>query len=70
MPSSDFLAGVTPAVVGLVISAAVLLAPGALRDLAGWALMVCSLFLLARLQWHPAWVLAIGAILGAAGVVS
>jgi chromate transporter len=65
----DFLAGVTPAVVGLVISAAVLLAPGALRDLAGWGLMVCSLFLLARLQWHPAWVLAIGAILGAVGFV-
>jgi chromate transporter len=65
----DFLAGVTPAVVGLVISAAVLLAPGALRDLAGWGLMVCSLFLLLRLQWHPAWVLAIGAILGAAGFV-
>ena len=65
----DFLAGVTPAVVGLVISAAVLLAPGALRDYAGWGLMVCSLFLLARLQWHPAYVLAIGAILGAVGVV-
>ncbi|MDR3567292.1 MAG: chromate efflux transporter [Syntrophobacteraceae bacterium] len=65
----DFLAGVTPAVVGLVISAAVLLAPGALRDLAGWALMVFSLFLLARLQWHPAWVLAIGAVLGAVGLV-
>jgi chromate transporter len=65
----DFLAGVTPAVVGLVISAAVLLAPGAFRDIAGWGLMVCSLLLLVRLQWHPAWVLAIGAILGAVGVV-
>ncbi|MCL5024536.1 MAG: chromate efflux transporter [Nitrospirae bacterium] len=65
----DFLAGVTPAVMGMVISAAVLLAPGALHGPAGWGLMASALLLLARFQWHPAWVLAIGAAMGAAGIV-
>ncbi len=65
----DFLAGVTPAVVGLVISAAVLLAPGTLRSPADWGLMVVSLLLLTRFKWHPAWVLGIGALLGTVGLV-
>ena len=65
----DFLAGVTPAVVGLVVSAAVLLAPGTLHGLAGWCLMAAALMLLVRFRWHPAWVLTIGAVLGAIGVV-
>ena len=65
----DFLAGVTPAVVGMVVSAAVLLAPGALRGFASWALLVIAFLLLVRFQWHPAWVLAVGAVLGAVGVV-
>ncbi len=65
----DFLSGVTPAVVGLIVSAAVLLAPGALRDPAGWGLMIFSLFLLIRLKWHPVWVLTIGSIIGAVGLV-
>ncbi|MDR3568797.1 MAG: chromate transporter [Syntrophobacteraceae bacterium] len=38
----DFLARVTPAVVGLAISAAVLLLPGALGHPAGWALKVAD----------------------------
>ena len=65
----DFMGGVTPAVVGLVAGAAVLLAPGILHGLAAWGLLTAALFLLAWLQWHPAWVLAIGAGLGAVGVV-
>jgi chromate transporter len=65
----DFMGGVTPAVVGMVASAAVLLSPGILHGLAGWVLLAIALFLLARFQWHPAWVLATGAALGAAGVV-
>ncbi len=65
----DFLAGVTPAVVGMVVSAAVLLAPGTLHGLAGWCLMAAALMLLTRFRWHPAWVLAVGAVLGAVGVV-
>ncbi len=65
----DFLSGVTPAVVGMVVSAAVFLAPATLHGLAGWGLMAIALLLLIRLQWHPAFVLAIGAILGAVGAV-
>jgi chromate transporter len=65
----DFLAGVAPAVVGVVVSAAVLLAPGTLHGPAGWGLMAIGLLLLARFQWHSAPVLAIGAILGAIGLV-
>jgi chromate transporter len=68
--AQDFLAGVTPAVVGLVIGAAVLLAPGALHGVPGWGLMVLSVILLTRLKWHPAAALAIGAALGAAGLVT
>jgi chromate transporter len=65
----DFLAGVTPAVVGMVVSAAVLLAPATLNGLAGWGLMASALLLLVRFQWHPAFVLAIGAFLGAMSIV-
>ena len=65
----DFLGGVTPAVVGMVVSAAVLLAPGTLHGAAAWGLMAAALLLLVRFQWHPAFVLAIGAVLGAFGVV-
>jgi chromate transporter len=65
----DFLGGVTPAVVGMVVSAAVLLAPGALHGLVAMGFVVIALLLLLRFQWHPAWVLAIGAILGATRIV-
>ncbi len=65
----DFLAGVAAAVVGMVVSAAFLLAPGILHDFAGWCLMAAAMVLLLRLQWHPAWVLAMGAALGAIGIV-
>jgi chromate transporter len=65
----DFLAGVTPAVVGMVVSASVVLAPGALHGPTGWCLLVTAALLLTRFKWHPAWVLAIGAILGTVGFV-
>jgi len=65
----DFLSGVTPAVVGMVVSAAVLLAPATLHGSAGWGLMAIAFLLLVRLQWHPSFVLAIGVFLGAVGIV-
>ena len=65
----DFMGGVTPAVVGMVVSAALLLAPGILHGIAGWGLLAIALLLLSRFQWHPAWILAIGAALGATGAV-
>jgi chromate transporter len=59
----DFLAGITPAVVGLIIAAAVALAPGALswQHPASIALALAALGLLAWLQWHPAIVIGLGA---------
>lgn len=62
----DFLAGILPAVVGLIVAAAVALGPGSLslHHPAGIALGVGALFVLLRWRWHPAIVLAIGAAAG------
>ncbi|MGC8722427.1 MAG: chromate efflux transporter [Acidobacteriota bacterium] len=63
----DFLAGVSPAVAGLIVGAAFLLGPSALHGLPGWALMALALVLLLRFKVHPVFPLAAGALLGAAG---
>ncbi|MGA9753374.1 MAG: chromate efflux transporter [Acidobacteriota bacterium] len=63
----DFLAGVSPAVAGLIVGAAVLLGPSALHGLPGWALMALALLLLLKFKVHPVFPLAAGALLGAAG---
>lgn len=62
----DFLAGVVPAVVGLVVAAALALAPGTLswRHPAGIALSLAALWLLVWRKWHPALVLVLGAGIG------
>jgi chromate transporter len=62
----DFLAGVTPAVVGLIASAALLLAPGTISYQKPMSIIVCGLALvmIARWKWHPAFVLMFGAISG------
>ena len=62
--AQDFLGGVNPAVTGLVLSAAVLLGGSAILSWRGGLLCAGSLVLLARYRWHPAFVLAIGALLG------
>jgi len=62
----DFLAGVNPAVVGLILAAAIALAPSSLhweRPLS-FGLCAIALLLLTRFKWHPAFVLAIGALTG------
>lgn len=62
----DFLAGVNPAVVGLILAAAIALAPSSLhwdRPLS-LVLGAIALVLLTRFKWHPAFVLAIGALTG------
>ena len=59
-----FLAGVNPAVAGLILSAALLLGRGALTSWHGYVLLVVSFALLQVLRWHPAFVLAIGAVAG------
>ena len=59
-----FLAGVSPAVAGLVLSAAVLLGRNTLVSWHGYVLLAFSFTLLAGLRWHPAFVLALGAAVG------
>lgn len=65
----NLLAGLTPAVVGMILGAAVILAPGALPGVAGFALVALALVLLLRLRWHPAFVLGLGALAGVSGLV-
>jgi chromate transporter len=64
-----FLAGVNPAVTGLILSAAVLVGGSAFGSWRGWVLCAISLLLLRRFRWHPIFVLAIGSLAGYAGVL-
>jgi chromate transporter len=64
-----FLAGVNPAVVGLILSAALVLGRSALVSWHGYALFALSFCLLAGLRWHPAFILAIGAAAGYFGLL-
>ncbi len=66
----DFLAGVSPAVAGLIVGAAFLLGPSALHGLPGWVLMALALVLLLRFKVHPVFPLAAGALLGALGWIA
>ncbi len=64
-----FLAGVAPAVIGLVLSTAVLLATGTLHSWRAFAFAGLVLLLLIRWRLHPALILALGAMAGAAGLL-
>src|ERR1017187_953170 len=64
-----FLAGVNPAVTGLILSAAWLLGTSAIGSWRGGVLSGVCLLLLLKFRWHPAFVLAIGAAAGYAGVL-
>ncbi|MFZ4665209.1 MAG: chromate efflux transporter [Prochlorotrichaceae cyanobacterium] len=65
-----FLSGVNPTVVGMIVSAAINLAPSILpidqpiRIGINLALLGIALLVIAKLKWHPAIGLAIGAIVG------
>jgi len=63
------LAGVNPAVAGVVAAAAVLLSGSAMVSWRGWLAGAAALALLGKLRWHPALVLAAGAALGYAGLL-
>ncbi len=65
----NLLAGLAPTVVGLILGAAALLAPGALHGVGGWVLFIGSLVLLLRFRWHPAFVLGLGVLTGVVGWV-
>jgi chromate transporter len=64
-----FLAGVNPAVAGLILSAALVLGRSALISWHGYALFALSFCLLADLRWHPAFILVIGAAAGYFGLL-
>jgi len=64
-----FLAGVNPAVVGLVVSAAFVLGRSALVSWHGYALLAVSFCLLAALRWPPVFTLGIGAAAGYFGLL-
>lgn len=65
----DFLAGVVPAVIGLILSAAIVLSRGTLYSWQGCALSAVSLLLLTRWRWQPVFVLALGALTGATSIL-
>jgi chromate transporter len=64
-----FLAGVAPAVVGLLVSTAVLLAAGTLHSWRAFVFALLALIILIRWRVHPVFVLAIGAAAGTAGIL-
>ncbi len=67
--AQDFLSGVSPAVAGLVASAALLLWRSAIPSWRALLLGALALVLLVRFKWHPAFVLALGAALAAVRMV-
>jgi chromate transporter len=62
----DFLAGIVPAVVGLILATGISLAPANLHVQHPASIVLCAaaFLLLSRSKWHPAFVLAIGALAG------
>ncbi|MCS6959236.1 MAG: chromate efflux transporter [Pseudanabaenaceae cyanobacterium SKYGB_i_bin29] len=69
-PVKHFLSGVNPAVVGMVVSAAINLAPSVfpldqpVKITVNAILLAISLLVIGKLKWHPAIGLAIGAAVG------
>ena len=64
-----FLAGIIPAVIGLVLSTAIVLASGTLHSWRAFAFAGLALLVLIRWKVHPAFVLAVGAVAGAAAIL-
>jgi chromate transporter len=64
-----FLAGVNPAVAGLILSAALVLGRSALISWHGYTLFALSFCFLAGLRWRPAFILVIGAAVGYFGLL-
>lgn len=64
-----FLGGIIPAVVGLVLSTAILLAGATLHSWRTFAFACLALLLLTRWKFHPALILGIGAFAGYARIL-
>jgi chromate transporter len=63
-----FLAGVIPAVVGLIVSTAIMLAAGTLHSWLAFAFAGLALLVLIRWKLHPGILLALGALAGSARI--
>ena len=64
-----FLSGIAPAVIGLVLSTAIVLASGTLHSWRAFAFTAIALLLLIRWRLNPALVLGLGAIAGSIGIL-
>jgi chromate transport protein ChrA len=64
-----FWAGIVPAVIGLVLSTAMLLASGALQSWRAFIFAGLAVLVLTRWKVHPAFVLAVSAIDGSAAIL-
>jgi len=64
-----FLSGITPAVIGLMLSTAILLVPATLHSWRGYLFAAGALLSLVRWRVHPVVLLAMGAAAGAATVL-
>jgi len=64
-----FLAGIVPAVIGLVLSTATLLASATLHSWRAFVFAGLALLVLIRWRVHPAFVLAVGAVAGTAAIL-
>jgi len=67
--AQSFLAGIIPAVIGLILSTAILLGSRTLVSWRGYAFAFFTLLLLIRWKVPPVFVLALGAAAGAAAVL-
>lgn len=67
--AQNLLAGLAPSMVGLILGAAILLAPGAMRGIPAFILFAVALVMLLRFRWHPAFMLALGSLAGMAGLI-
>lgn len=61
--------GVAPLAVGLVFSGATLIGQAAGFGWAAWAMVGLTVVANLRTQWHPLWLIAVGALFGLLGVL-
>ncbi len=64
-----FVAGMAPITIGLLLSTGVLLALPVARLPAAWLMVVATVVLMLRTRINPVWMIAAGAVAGAAGLV-
>jgi chromate transporter len=64
-----FVAGMAPITIGLLLSTGVLLALPVARLPAAWLMVIATVVLMLRTRINPVWLIAAGAVAGAAGLI-